>query len=269
MVGATSLIERRRRRKDRDAAAGASAVASSPPAAVSPSRGTPPSDAALLRAAQRDPLAFAPLYQRYVTPVYRYCYRQTSDPEAAADLTAQIFTKALEALPRFRVRDEAEVDANADAATTGSTVRSWIFAIAHNAIVDFRRHERTRPTQSLNATPIRPGAEGDRADATIDALADPGLGPEEIAVHRDELGRLLAVLGQLPDSQRQIVELRLAGLTTAEVADALGLTRPAVKAAQTRAYSRLRDLLESPPPPPDNPRRPDPSSPSSAEEVSP
>lgn len=63
-----------------------------------------PSDAALVARAVADPLAFAPLNQRYVTPVYRYCYRQTSDPEIATDLTAQIFTRALEALPKFRIR---------------------------------------------------------------------------------------------------------------------------------------------------------------------
>jgi len=268
MAGATSLMERRRRRKERGHVQGADAPArpaANPPAAPA-GRGTPPSDAALVRAAQRDPLAFAPLYQRYATPVYRYCFRQTADPEAAADLTAQIFTKALEALPRFHLRDEAETAEN------GSTVRSWLFAIAHNALVDARRRE--RPAQSLNAT--HPGNDISRRGDTADTLADPALGPEELAIHRDELGHLLAALGELPESQRQIVELRLAGLTTAEVAESLGLTRPAVKAAQTRAYRRLRDLLEpSPPPPPpagpqppDDPRRHQPPASPSVEEQS-
>jgi DNA-directed RNA polymerase specialized sigma24 family protein len=35
-------------------------------------------------------------------------------------------------------------------------------------------------------------------------------------------------------------------LTTTEVGDALGMSRPAVKSAQSRAYKRLRDLLASP-----------------------
>ncbi|MGC4105222.1 MAG: sigma-70 family RNA polymerase sigma factor [Thermomicrobiales bacterium] len=261
-------MQRRHRRKDADSPPGecgsaAPRLAPDVAPASTDLRGGAPSDAALVRAAQRDPLAFAPLYQRYATPVYRYCLRQTSDPETAADLTAQIFTKALEALPRFRVRDDTDTFG-----ASGTTLRSWLFAIAHNAIVDARRRE--RPTQSLHA--IAPHAdERRRGDAPLDALADPGIGPEEFAVHRDELGRLVAVLDRLPESQRQIVELRLAGLTTAEVAEALGLTRPAVKAAQTRAYSRLRDLLEPPepqPPSPDGPQHPSHPATSSAEEVS-
>ena len=43
--------------------------------------------------------AFAPLYARYFDPVYRYCYRRLGHPEAAADAAAQVFTKALAALP--------------------------------------------------------------------------------------------------------------------------------------------------------------------------
>lgn len=206
-------------------------------------------DEVLLRAAQRDPLAFAPLYQRYATPVFRYCYRQTSDPEVAADLAAQVFTKALEALPRFRLHDRDHTS------TSTTSVRSWLFAIAHNAIVDFHRRDRNHPTQSLNAP--RRSDHPQRADRgalgdALHELADPALGPEEIAVHHDDLRHLLAVLDQLPGNQRAIIELRLAGLTTNEIAQALGLTQPAVKAAQTRAYSRLRDLLQPARPPADH-----------------
>ena len=229
MAGATSPVEREKRRKraDDDAAGPA-------PAPVVPGPSRQPSDAALVRAAQRDPLAFAPLYQRYVTPVYRYCFRQTSDPEAAADLTAQIFTKALEALPRFHLRGDAEEPGTA-------TVRSWLFAIAHNAIVDVRR--RDRPTRSLDAVP-------DPARSTAPAtssgeLADPGIGPEELAVHRDELGRLIAVLGRLPDSQRQIIELRLAGQEASLAAPEKGVSTKSVAPSTTKARRGVNPNMSS------------------------
>lgn len=54
------------------------------------------------------------------------------------------------------------------------------------------------------------------------------------------------MLDRLPENHRDIIELRLAGLTTNEVADALGMTQSAVKSAQSRAYKRLRDLLSPP-----------------------
>lgn len=204
------------------------------PARLSPSsvpHPAQPTDAALVALALRDPLAFAPLYQRYVAPVYRYCYRQTSDPDIATDLTAQIFTRALEALPKFRIRESDPSSAgNGAGGGAGSTFRSWLFTIAHNAVIDVRRH---RPSVSL--------------DDRHHHVADDERGPEDQAILRDELDRLIAILDQLPAAQRQIIELRLAGLSAAEIATALSISRPAVKSAQTRAYARLRQLLGPPP----------------------
>ncbi|HEU0165954.1 MAG TPA: hypothetical protein VFQ54_12985, partial [Thermomicrobiales bacterium] len=37
--------------------------------------------------ARRDPIDFAPLYERYVDAVHGYCARRVTDPELAADLT--------------------------------------------------------------------------------------------------------------------------------------------------------------------------------------
>jgi DNA-binding NarL/FixJ family response regulator len=50
---------------------------------------------------------------------------------------------------------------------------------------------------------------------------------------------------QLPPDQRQILELRLAGLTGPEIAAALGRSLGAVKIAQVRAFARLRATLDS------------------------
>ena len=172
-----------------------------------------PSDLELL-ARVTSPADFAPLYERYVDSIYRYCLRRVSDADLAADLTSSIFTRALERLHQFRP-------------TGAGTFRSWLFVIAHNVVVDAYRKQ--RPTGAMPTD-----------------QPDHGIGPEELAVHRDEFDRLVGVLDQLPHAQRQIIDLRLAGLTSAEIADVLGITRAAVKSAQTRAYARLRDLLTIP-----------------------
>src|SRR5688572_23840865 len=83
-------------------------------------------DAVLVERARRDPQAFAPLYGRYVDPIYRYCYRRLGEPEAAADATAQVFAKALAALPGCRA----------------DRFRSWLFSIAHNTLADVHRARR-------------------------------------------------------------------------------------------------------------------------------
>ena len=168
-------------------------------------------------AAKHDPRAFAPLYERYAQVIYRYCYRQTSDSEEANDLTAQTFIKALERIDRFQHLHNG-------------SFKSWLFAIAHNIIVD--RWRKKRPTAL--------------SDAMTLGLIDDDPGPEFRAVHRDQMDEVLVALSGLPPNQRDIVELRLSGLNTAEIGDALGLTIGAVKSAQTRAYRKLRDVLNDP-----------------------
>jgi RNA polymerase sigma-70 factor (ECF subfamily) len=166
-------------------------------------------DTRVVALAKRDPRAFAPLYTRYFDPVYRYCYRRLGHPEAAADATAQVFAKALAALPAYR--EEAP------------SFRSWLFAIAHNVITDDLRAR--RPVASIDA-------------AAQVAASEPS--PEEAAVSNEAGCLVRALLAQLPPDQRRILELRLAGLTGPEIAAALGRSLGSVKIAQVRAFARLR-----------------------------
>lgn len=160
--------------------------------------------------AQRDPRAFAPLYETYADAVYRYCYRRLGNPDAAADATSAIFTRALSALPRYHDR----------------SFRSWLFTIAHNTLIDGWRMSRSDARLEVGA-----------------GRADPGPSPEEMALSEDAGREVRALLTHLPSDQRQVIELRLAGLTNQEIADALGRSVAATKMLQVRALARLRTLL--------------------------
>lgn len=186
-------------------------------------------DLTIVAQAQRDPAAFAPLYARYEPIVRGYCQRRLGDPEVAADATSRTFIRVLHALPSFRP----------DPSRSGSTFRSWLFTIAHNIVVD--THRRTRRHQSLDL----PGRDGE-PNAISSALVDPAASPEEVALANEAARQLHAVLNQLPERQRQIVELRLAGLSGAEIAASLGMSLSAVKSAQFRAYATMRTLLDHP-----------------------
>lgn len=78
-------------------------------------------DEELAGRATHDPLAFGEIYERYVDRVYGYCHRRLGSKERAEDATSLIFSRALAAIDRFQPR---------------STVRSWLFTIAHNVITD-------------------------------------------------------------------------------------------------------------------------------------
>lgn len=167
-------------------------------------------DDALVMAAREDVDAFAPLYHRYARTIYRWMYRETGNVDIAADLTAQVFMQALQRLHQYKPREV-------------STFRAWLFAIARNLLRDSWR--RYRPG------PLSPEVEDQRP------------GPEELAVHRTLMEDVRAALETLPERQREIVELRLSGLSMREIAEIQGTSENAVKVAQTRAFRTLRALL--------------------------
>ena len=169
-------------------------------------------EAMLVACAKAARRAFAPLYARYLDPVYRYCYRRLGSKEAAEDATSQVFAKALTALPSYR----------------DGSFGGWLFAIAHNVVADGYRRAALRSHRPLDAV-------GEPLDA--------GPSPEDLAVAADERRSVRSLLAELPTDQRRVVELRLAGLTGAEIASALERSIPAVKMLQLRAMTRLRARL--------------------------
>lgn len=170
-------------------------------------------DSLLIAAAKRDLAAFAPLYDRYLGPIYRYCLVRLANVESAEDATAQIFTKALDALNTCH-------DAH---------FRSWLFTIARNVVIDAHRAARAL----------------DPLDAAL-GVPDPGPSPDDLAIGADSTLNVHALLAHLPPDQRDIVELRLAGLTGPEIARTLNRSHVAIRVGQFRAYARLRGLLRPP-----------------------
>lgn len=175
-----------------------------------------------IAAAQLNPQAFAPLYEANVDLIWRFTCARLGDPERASDATSLTFQRALSGLASFRPERTA----------TGTTFRAWLLRIARNVVIDEVR--RQRPTRSLDN------------DAVGEWLVAPGRSPEEEAVASDERRRVLTAMNHLPDTPRQIVELRLWGLSVAEISDLLGMSESAIKTAHHRAYRRLRDLLTEP-----------------------
>jgi RNA polymerase sigma-70 factor (ECF subfamily) len=181
-------------------------------APIEGSAGDGRSDAELVAAAMADPRAFGPLYARYLDPVHRYCYRRLGNREAAEDATSLVFMKALAALPRYR----------------DASFRAWLFTIAHHVVTDRYRYRAARPEQPL-------GAAHDHADTASS--------PEELALAAAQRSELRVLLARLPEHQRQVVELRLAGLTGVEIGRVLGRSENNVAVTYSRAIGRLRAML--------------------------
>jgi RNA polymerase sigma-70 factor, ECF subfamily len=166
-------------------------------------------DAHLVEMARRDPTTFVYLYDRYIDAIYRFC-AQRLPQTAAEDATSVAFLNALKSIQRF------------DA--TRGTFRAWLFTIAHNAVIDQTRLRQHPPLDDL-------------------WIEDTATGLDDHVVAIDERQTLLRAVAELPPDQRQVIHLRLASLTGAEIAGAMGRSHVAVRALQHRAIKRLRTLL--------------------------
>lgn len=194
-----------------------------PPAAVKPaSRAEVPVEVdaddgleVLLQAAREgDAEALGCLYDRYSPGVYRYLCRRVSDPETASDLTAAVFVRVLEAIHGRNAWRES---------FTG-----WLYRIAHNQLVDYRRAQARQPQAELHEDiPCQRGAAMED-EAARSLLADD----------------LRTALSQLRPAYATVLDLRFGeGLSHAEVGAILGKSRDTVKVTQFRALTALRRQL--------------------------
>ena len=172
------------------------------------------SDGELVCLAQQSPRVFDLLYRRYWKPVTTYCYRQLGNWDDAEDASSASFVAALDNLANFRDR--------------GNSFRAWLFTIVRNEIGMRRRRQIRHPIANLEAA---------------GEVIDPGRSPEEEAERADGQARIAELLSTLPSRERDVIDLRLAGLTTAEIAAALAISLQNVRTAQSRALARLRAAL--------------------------
>lgn len=170
-------------------------------------------EAGLVRAARVEPDAFAELCMRYSGHLYSYFRARSRSDEDAADLTQQVFVKALASLPRYRER--------------GLPFGAWLFQIARNLVVDV--HRRRKDTVSWDLLPETAGAV--EADAVDSAL-----------LRQEDRARMHALLDDLPPDPRELIVLRfVAGLTLREIAAVVGKSEPTIHKQIKRTLRTLQE----------------------------
>ncbi|MET9887753.1 sigma-70 family RNA polymerase sigma factor [Streptomyces sp. NPDC006430] len=190
------------------------------PSGGRPARHTPDSDASVTRLAldarDGDPAVTDRFVRALHRDVWRYVAYLSADPQAADDLTQDVFLRALAALPRFEGR---------------SSARTWLLSIARRTVVDSLRHAAARPRLS------------DRCDwQTAAEQAQP------YGVPGFEDGIALAeLLAAVPAERRDAFVLtQLLGLPYADAASAIGCPVGTVRSRVARARSALVALLTDP-----------------------
>jgi RNA polymerase sigma-70 factor (ECF subfamily) len=164
-------------------------------------------------AARTDPKAFGVLFDRYWETIFRFCYFRLDDWHEAEDVASQIFSNAFTSLSRFHTDDPVQ------------TFRAWLYGIARNLLGHTWRYASRHPSTSIE---------------TAFHLPDAGESIEDRVVRGEEQELLFALMAGLLPDQRELLELRLAGLSASEIGVVLGRTPDAVRKAQSRIFSAMR-----------------------------
>jgi RNA polymerase sigma-70 factor, ECF subfamily len=173
-------------------------------------------ESALLRAGQAgDPVALERLLALHVRPLLALCHGILGHAEDAEDATQETFLRALRALPRF---------------TPGhATFRTWLFRIAINVCLNWKRDHRHDPAP-LGARPW---------DEERLCASPPVASPEAIALRRLEV---VEALRELPPRYRAIFLLKVQeGWSVEEIAAAMGWSRIRVKNELSKARRTLAE----------------------------
>src|SRR5215210_873514 len=168
---------------------------------------------ALFRVGDED--AFGAIHDRYRQRLFAYARQMLSSGsrQDAEDVLQDVFVRAYGALRA----DEREVN-----------LRAWLYRVAHNRCIDQLRRPMTAVSEifEMSRTPL--------------------LDPIEEAQRREDLKRLVADVGRLPEQQRSALLMReIDGMAYTDIADALDVTVPAVKSLLVRARLGLVEAAEA------------------------
>jgi RNA polymerase sigma-70 factor, ECF subfamily len=175
------------------------------------------SDEALVALVARgDEHALAELYDRVGRIAYGLALRVLRDERLAEDAVQEAFLQVWRSAATYRAE-------RAKAST-------WVLTLVHRRAVDLVRREERRQAEPLTDESVL----GPAPEQT-----------EEAAWLRFERERVQAALAELPDVQREALELAYyGGFSQSELADRLGVPLGTIKSRMFAGLARLRELLD-------------------------
>ena len=168
----------------------------------------------IIEKSRLDPLYFKPLYESYFKRIFLFVHRRVGNKEITADLTSQIFLKALTNIKKYESR--------------GLPFSAWLFRIALNECSNFFRKTKRDRWVSLDSATV--------GDLYEDLTADHNA--EEL------LARLPALLQKLSADDLQVIELRyFEQRPFKEVGEILGITETHAKVRVYRILDKMKKMF--------------------------
>jgi RNA polymerase sigma-70 factor, ECF subfamily len=171
-------------------------------------------EAALIKASRKDPARFAPLYERYHEPIFRFIYQRMDDKDQAFDLTAQVFLKALSSLHRYEEK--------------GVPFASWLYRIARNEVYQLFKEKKAKWSLNVETVEI----------AEIISEID-----EQNSEEQHQL--LLQMIKDLPEDDLQLIEMRFfESKPFKEIGEILAITENNAKVKLYRVLDRMKIVFK-------------------------
>ncbi len=171
------------------------------------------------RAKKGDRQAFGALVERYQRRVVGVVLAVVRDSEDAVELAQETFIRAYQNLASFEER---------------SSFSTWLYRIAVNLAIDWRRREGRHVT-----------LRGEEAESELERIPSTAGDSFKETARAQTAGKIRGALDRLTPEQRTVILLReVEGLSYDEIAEALRCPRGTVMSRLYYARRRLRELLK-------------------------
>lgn len=168
----------------------------------------------LILKSQADSEAFRPLYEKYFKRIFLFVHHRVGDKSLTADITSQVFLKALLNINKFSFR--------------GLPFSSWLFRIALNECNDFFRKNKRYRLVTME-------------EGMVDHLYEELTAETRLEDLRQQLP---SILQKLSVHELQIIELRFFEQRPfKEVGDILGISETYAKVRVYRILEKMKKLF--------------------------
>jgi len=168
------------------------------------------------RAIMGDEEAFSILYQENVKKIYNYIFYRTGNVHDAEDLTARVFNRALQHMPKYK--------------KTKVPFSAWLYRIAHNLVANWYRDNSKRKRE----LPIE---DHSYIESKIDI-------PEKQIENQQEVDKLIHSIHLLPGDRQQLLILKyVENMSNKEVGLIMGKSEGAIKSLYHRTLKELRRYI--------------------------
>jgi RNA polymerase sigma-70 factor (ECF subfamily) len=175
-----------------------------------------------------DEASFNELLRKYETPLVNFIYRYIGDQNRAEELSQEVFLRIYRHAPKYEPL---------------SKFSTWLFQIAVNLCLDFKKSKHTDPI--LNSVSITSQKDTDEHKNT--ELADPLEKSTEQLLEQEEINKtILSAISSLPSNQRLALSLKVyEDKSYEEIAEILDCSVSSVESLIFRARQSLKKQLSN------------------------